>query len=372
LEYKRSLRGDYPMKRLAYIMITLLMVLCLPACYDSDSYNNKSAGFLVKTAYEFHKEIPNLYKWDLVIPKVSDEVPGGEIINERLYELYGSLEDWEERWEATTLEPKDYSLHSMSKYYSLSNKDGICSLDIINRDISSTDGTEIKRGYIHSIYYDENTGEVIDQAEYLFKLGYTLDDIKKIFIEEHKEDYGKYMDSYEHLLENLYFYFDEENNLQFMTDEVDIALANYAEFMLNVEGKLFGLHSTSDFPSLSLQDTEVLDYDNIWDNTHWIREYYEGVELTYLVNEEEDMKYAYGIEITGDSAKEICTHRGIKIGDSLIDLLNAYPEIDPSEQVEVYGTDDFLTYPFGIFGYTIEFYFKDEIIDKIALIDYFN
>ena len=214
-----------------------------------------------------------------------------------------------ERMWGNNSEPKDYSLHSMSKYYSLSNKDGICSLDIINRDISSTDGTEIKRGYIHSIYYDENTGEVIDQAEYLFKLGYTLDDIKKIFIEEHKEDYGKYMDSYEHLLENLYFYFDEENNLQFMTDEVDIALANYAEFMLNVEGKLFGLHSTGDFPSLSLQDTEVLDYDNIWDNTHWIREYYEGVELTYLVNEEEDMKYAYGIEITGDSAKEICTHK---------------------------------------------------------------
>ena len=32
------------------------------------------------------------------------------------------------------------------------------------------------------------------------------------------------------LLENLYFYFDEENNLQFMTDEVDIIL-NYAEFI---------------------------------------------------------------------------------------------------------------------------------------------
>ena len=341
-----------------------------------------STKFVVETDYAFHKEIGDYYKCDVMMPKIADTVLNGEIINAEIATTFpGGLAEWEKIEEGTIMSEMSISEH-YSKSYNVSEKDGICSLNIIENTtaINAWDEREYVRTFVWSYYYDENTGDVLNREEYLKRLQYSEEDIMEAFNLEYGDAYRNYTFGFDDLI----FYYDENNALHFVNTGIEMLTPDNIEFMFTmyqtlrgITGQLYyGLGSQVDFPEMGMIQSEVPDYDT-YDGTHWLIEYYDGVTILYLVNEESENKYVYKIETTRINVKEegkldIYTNRGAQVGDKKEHVLKLYPEIDAQKQASDYMTNDYLYYGPPDFGPTLEFYFENNVVNKIVLVNIFN
>lgn len=350
---------------------------------DLDDQDPLPTKFMVETEYEYHQKIGDNVQCDIVMPKVADGVLNGFLINDEIAKTFpGGLTEWENIEEGQIMSEMSLS-ERHSRNYNISNIDGICSLNIIEETItlSAWDEKEYSRKFAWSYYYDETTGEVLTKEEYLHRLPYSEEDIMEAFRLEYGDTYRNYTYGYGDLI----FYFDETNTLQFINTNIEMMLPNNVEFLFSMYQTLYGitgqrrygLDSQEDFPEKDILKSEIPENYDSFPGTHWLIESYEGVEVLFLVNEESEKKYVYRIETTRVNNKEegkleIYTYRGAQVGDTKETVLRLYPEIDAKKQAADSMTEDYLYFGPEDYGPTLEFYFEDDLVNKIVLVNIFN
>lgn len=375
------------MKRVSFIILIMIIlqsffVSCSKEVSNIDQ-DPLSTKFVIETDFEYHKEIGDYYQCDVVMPKVADGVLNGSLINDEIAKTFpGGLAEWENLQEGPIMSEMSLS-EQFSRKYSISNIDGICSLNIIEDTISLSawDEKEYSRKFAWPYYYDENTGEVLTKEEYLAKLSYSEEDIMEAFHSEYGDTYRNYTYGFNDLI----FYFDETNTLQFVNTNIEMLVPDNAEYLFSLYQTLngitgqrhYGLDSQEDFPEKQMLKSEIPENYDTFSGTHWLIESYDGVEVLFLVNEESEKKYVYRIETTRVNNKEegkleIYTYRGAQVGDTKETVLRLYPEIDAKRQAVDYMTEDYLYYGPPDFGPTLEFYFEDDIVIKLVLVNIFN
>lgn len=165
-------------------------------------------AFLVETAVDYHRDEPGYLRMDIRFPRIGDEVPGSESLNERLETQFPNMgEEQLDGWGSAEGYP-----YSWYRYdYTVTDMDGICSLTIHNT-VSSAYGSYYPYRWVTSYYYDRNTGAVLDKDQYITALGYTWQDIIEAYLATHCPAYTPDMIEFDQIL----FYFDQQGTLQFI------------------------------------------------------------------------------------------------------------------------------------------------------------
>lgn len=358
-------------KRAAGLCLLLLAAALLHGCGQGDNGQQEPGDqaadpvFLVETDFEYDYSAEG-YTVDIRMPKVSESVPGGEEINERL----GRYNTQEQLLEAETWLVPDKG-NSLKRYYSVSRQGALCSLDLIceqypldqktgERDFSQMAVTEVE-----SWYYDEKKQEVISQETYLKVLGLSEEDILDQFLMEYGERYSDRVYGFSDLI----FWFDEGGKIQFSTNNIDAMDSNTADFDLLIDGKAYAMGTEEKFPGggklLSSKDEYSAE---VWAGSWWRTEVYENGRILYSLDPDTKETAVCQVSVTGSdrtsgNLPEIRTLRGAGLGDSRQQILQLYPEIDEREQQRLTGSSDELWIE-GEGGYlNLTFLFKG---DKVA------
>lgn len=352
------------MKKLFILLLTIAFLFSFAAC-QAETEKPEAVRFVVETDFEYHFEENGHYR-DVVMPRVADSVVNGGEINEQLLSRYNTLEELQES-EGWTNSPED----SFKIYFTVSRKAGICSLDLLYEKLKENgNGADPDDYYINTVesyYYDENAGRVLSQGEYLAALGYTEDDILKIFNEEYGEKYSNRTYDFSHII----FWFDEESELRFSTYYIDQMDSNTADFALVINGGKYqtGALAPPISPFGEAVKSEEKFYDEVWAGSWWAEEYYDGAYVLYSLNKETGGKYPFHVEITSPNREDgfkAYTYRGAEVGDTREQILALYPEINPEEEKQRHGTDDQINLE-GNGGYSyLEFHFKGNIVVKLT------
>ena len=203
------------MKIKMILIVSLIFIFFLIGC-TMDEYKNdgKEAEFIVQTGAERHEDVPDLYRIDMALPEVSESVPNGELINTEIDREFAWR--YEEITEENYTGNEAYAYGWTKIYYEVSNIDGICALNIFH-EVTSVYGSDYPWRIIHSYYYNEYSGEILSKEEYIEKLGYTQEDI----IQNFKERYNGKYDDVPFKFNDILFYCDQDDNLQFFATYVD-------------------------------------------------------------------------------------------------------------------------------------------------------
>ena len=320
--------------------------------------------FLVKTDFEYHFTKNGFY-YDVIMPKVADNVINGNLINEELSH-YNTLEELEERVGGSYSEDNVNTTpqSSYKRYYTTSDKDGVCSLNIIGKSLKDNGDASNPGDYVissvYSYYYDENQDKVLTQDEYLNALGYNKQDILDSF----NKKYGEIYKNRTYDFDFLTFWFDENNKLNFLSDKIDNMYWNTVDFDPIINGTTYPLGGrSSDWspcPFGSAIDSKENYYEQVWAGSWWLEEHYSGAFVRYELNKDTGEKYPYHVEITkpNEDGFQVFTYQNATVGDSKEKILSLYPELEPVEDQKVYEMyGDYLT---------LGFYFENDILTKIV------
>ena len=217
-----------------------------------------------------------------------------------------------------------------------------------------------------SYYYDENTNKILTQEEYLKKLGTTEEHILQKFNEEYGDKYSNRTYDFSHII----FWYDDNNELQFSSYNIDMMDSNTADFnlIINRESYKTGEVAPDKSPFGETVDHEEKYTDEVWAGSWWIEEYYDGAFVLFAWNKESGLTYPFRVEITKpdkDAGFTVRTFREAAIGDTKDRILQLYPEIDPQEQEMLNDTEDLFRLSGNGYLY-LEFHFEKDVVTKIA------
>ena len=352
------------MKSVLALLLSFILVFVLSACGE-EREEPEVIKFVVETAFEYSYENNGHFR-HVIMPKVADSVPEGDIINERLMQ-YNTLEELKDSETWAEWPPEE----SFKRYYNISNKDGICSLNVLYENLreggNPAEAGDYHTTYVESFYYDENENRVLSQEEYLQKLGITEEQILQQFNEEYGDQYRNRTYDFSHIL----FWYDSDNQLQFSPYQIDQMDSNTADFHLIINGERYkmGMAAPEESPFGEATNREEKYYGEVWAGSWWIEEFYDGAYVLYSWNKEAGSKTPFHVEITeaDEDVRFIAyTYRDAAVGDTKDRILELYPEIDPQEQSLLYDTEYLLKLT-GNDGYMyLEFHFNNDVVTKIA------
>lgn len=356
------------MNKITALAVILALLLGFTACEKkAQNYGEKETVkqeiFRVETDFRHHFEKSGYY-CDVIMPKIAEGVADGEEINQQLAGYSKDKLIANDAWLA------DSPANSYKLYYNVSRKDGFCSLNLI-REVLKEGGDAANPedyivGSVLSYYYNENAKKGMTQNEYLKAVGYTKEGILNEFNKKFNNQYTNRTYGYVDLI----YWFDEQNQLQFCTANIDNMDCNTADFSLTVNGKKYEFAVLADEVSpFGAPIKKEKEYSSeVWAGSWWIKESYNGAYVLYLSDEKSGKKYPYHVELTrpNDDNLQVFTYRHAAIGDTREQILKRYPEIDPLEQEQRNGTKDLLQLE-GNGGYLyLEFYLTDNIVTKIT------
>ncbi len=143
------------------------------------------------------------------------------------------------------------------------------------------------------------------------------------------------------------------------------------EVSLNLDGypQLVGPGSTSDFFNEEFERDILEGHDAYYEGDYWLRLSYKDFTAICYYNEQEDVVKTGSIETT---RIDVATHRGLRIGMTRAEVLSAYPTIYDSQYWGYEG--DYLWYCNNDEGWgaALLFWFEDDVVAKLQLINMFN
>ncbi|WP_206460438.1 hypothetical protein [Anaerovorax sp. IOR16] len=146
---------------------------------DRDSLN-------VVVEYERHEDLPDIYKIDVVIPKIESSGDTIKTLNETIRDEFMEYYELNAGNANEILGGWRYPQIDIS--YKVVRIKQICAISIITEIHSEQD--QGRESSVRSYYYDELQKKILSSKEYLEKLGLTPDEVEQAFLEGVGQNYN--------------------------------------------------------------------------------------------------------------------------------------------------------------------------------------
>ena len=177
---------------------------------NSGTYKKPVYGDITEIWKEDFINIPETYILDVRVPKLKENLPNAEKINQKIamdcsIALNATVDDLvsEGEWGNYPWHTVDFAVYKFGDIYQ------IC---IFNTE-SSAWGSGIGM-WMYKYYYDINLGDVVSQEDFLVHMNYIPEEILEIFYQDYLGEFGT-GESYTYDEIADWYYFDENANIQF-------------------------------------------------------------------------------------------------------------------------------------------------------------
>lgn len=135
-----------------------------------------------------------------------------------------------------------------------------------------------------------------------------------------------------------------------------------AELTVRLNGEWYGVFRQDAPPLGAPLAGEMKNYEDVPDGIYWFTETWDGLEIGSWINETTGVRTVNSITVTSPNYPN---WRGIRVGSTRDQVLNAYPEIDTDLQGQVNGSDT-LSYGPGI-GADVRFTLEKNVVTQIHI-----
>lgn len=195
-----------------HLLVAGIMLLtgCEASTNDltTDSDIPEAGESAVITAFELHLDDYDVCRIDIRLPNLNNNMPNADQMNELINDENRYIMELENIEDCQTSEGYEYVWYQYD--YVVADFDGVYSIAIFST-ITSAYGSYYPYNDVRSFYYDSSNGEILTVSQFLEKIGYSDDDIVNAYINSCCPAYTSEQIEFS----NIYFYFNEHNELNF-------------------------------------------------------------------------------------------------------------------------------------------------------------
>jgi len=178
---------------------------------DDETLNNEQSDktFVIEDMFSKSEDIPDVFRFDVTIPKIKDSVPNADKINNKIRSDYQEIMS-ADRSNYTEL-VTGFTYPVLNVKYEIYSFDGVYEICVLG-EIYSAQGSGVSF-WAMRYYYDTNIMDEISEEEFLSKLGYSKEKIVQAFYDEVVED-GDTGYTYEDFI-TFWYYIDQNKQCVF-------------------------------------------------------------------------------------------------------------------------------------------------------------